>query len=116
ESTPSKPTHNFKVNQKVKIKSTAKQYSRSTKSIDNKYKGIAYTIQQIGTDDVLLTELYSWVKIKDIEEANKTTTKPKPQPKPTTPTLKVGSKVKIKSTAGKYSRSTVSIPTKHKNK
>src|SRR5699024_6863313 len=56
--------------------------------------------------------------IKDIEEANKTTTKPKPQPKPTpsTPTFNVGSKVKIKSTAGKYSRSTVSIPAKHKNK
>lgn len=57
----------FKVGQKVKIKRAATKYSRSSIKIPNKYKGKAYTIQQVGKDDLLLKELYSWVKIKDVE-------------------------------------------------
>src|SRR5690625_3491065 len=55
----------FKVGQKVKIKSSAKKYSRSNVTIPTKYKNKSYTIQQVGKDDVLLKELYSWVKKKD---------------------------------------------------
>ncbi|MCR2821857.1 M23 family metallopeptidase [Lederbergia panacisoli] len=56
----------FKVGQKVKIKSKAKKYSRSTVSIPSKYKNKSYTIQQVGNDDVLIKELYSWVKKEDL--------------------------------------------------
>lgn len=55
----------FKVGQKVKIKSSAKKYSRSNVTIPNKYKNKTMTIQQVGKDDVLIKELYSWVKKKD---------------------------------------------------
>ena len=55
----------FRVGQKVKIKSSAKKYSRSNVTIPTKYKNKSYTIQQVGKDDVLLKELYSWVKKKD---------------------------------------------------
>src|SRR5690625_3311146 len=55
----------FKVGQKVKIKSSAKKYSRSNVTIPAKYKNKSYTIQQVGKDDVLIKELYSWVKKKD---------------------------------------------------
>lgn len=56
----------FEVGQKVKIKSSAKTYSRSTTSIPSAYKNKSYTIQQVGKDDVLITELFSWVKKIDI--------------------------------------------------
>ena len=55
----------FKVGQKVRIKSSAKKYSRSTVTIPEKYKQKPYTIQQVGKDDILLKELYSWVKKED---------------------------------------------------
>lgn len=64
--TASKPKA-FKVGQKVKIKSSAKKYSRSTASIPSKYKNKTYTIQQIGNDDVLIKELYSWVKKSNLQ-------------------------------------------------
>src|SRR5690625_2695608 len=55
----------FKVGQKVKIKSSAKKYSRSNVTIPSKYKNKSYTIQQVGKDDVLIKELYSWVRKAD---------------------------------------------------
>jgi len=55
----------FKVGQKVKIKSSAKKYSRSNVSIPTKYKNKSLTIQQVGKDDVLIKELYSWVRKSD---------------------------------------------------
>src|SRR5690625_3680722 len=55
----------FKVGQKVKIKSSAKKYSRSNVTIPTKYKNKSYTIQQVGKDDVLIKELYSWVRKAD---------------------------------------------------
>lgn len=67
-SKPSKPTSKpYKVGQKVKIKSSAKKYSRSTASIPAQYKNKAYTIQQVGKDDVLIKELYSWVRKSDLQ-------------------------------------------------
>lgn len=55
----------FKVGQRVRIKSSAKTYSRSNVTIPTKYKNKSYTIQQVGKDDVLIKELYSWVKKDD---------------------------------------------------
>src|SRR5690625_504295 len=55
----------FKVGQKVKIKSSAKKYSRSNVSIPAKYKNKSMTIQQVGKNDVLIKELYSWVRKSD---------------------------------------------------
>lgn len=52
----------FKIGSKVRIKSSAKKYSRSNTNIPSKYKGKSYTIQQVGNNDVLLKELYSWVR------------------------------------------------------
>src|SRR5690625_267081 len=55
----------FRVGQKVKIKSSAGKYSRTNVNIPNKYKNKTYTIQQVGKDDVLIKELYSWVRKSD---------------------------------------------------
>lgn len=58
----------FKVGDKVRIKSSAKYYSRTKNiPIPSKYKNKSYTIQQVGKDDVLIKELYSWVKKSDLE-------------------------------------------------
>src|SRR5690625_1308434 len=61
-----KPKKSFKVGQKVKIKSSAKKYSRANVTIPSKYKNKSYTIQQVGKDDVLIKELYSWVRKSDL--------------------------------------------------
>src|SRR5690625_2573636 len=66
--TPTKPKtqpKTYRVGQKVKIKSSAKKYSRSNVTIPTKYKNKSYTIQQVGKDDVLIKELYSWVRKAD---------------------------------------------------
>src|SRR5699024_3834134 len=57
----------FKVGQIVRIKSSAKKYARSTKTITKAYKNKSYTIQQVGQNDVLIKELYSQVKKDDIQ-------------------------------------------------
>src|SRR5699024_4359299 len=57
-----KPTNTFAVGDSVKIKSSANKYSRSTAKIPTRYKNNKYTIQQVGKDDVLIKELFSWVK------------------------------------------------------
>lgn len=58
----------FKVGQKVKIKSSAKMYARTKNvSIPSRVKGKTYTIEQVSKDDVLLKEINSWVYKKDIE-------------------------------------------------
>lgn len=58
----------FTVGEKVKIKSSAGIYSRTTTKIPEKYKNKPYTIQQVGDKDVLLKELYSWVLKTDISK------------------------------------------------
>src|SRR5699024_4272732 len=55
----------YRVGSKVKIKSSAKTYSRSTAAIPARYKNKSYTIQQASKDDVLIKELYSWVNKND---------------------------------------------------
>lgn len=55
----------FKVGQKVVIKTTAKTYATGQK-IPSQYKGKTYTIQQVKHDRVLLRELYSWVRKSDL--------------------------------------------------
>src|SRR5690625_1969488 len=58
----------FKVGQKVKIKSSAKIYSRTSGvKIPPRVKGKTYTIHQVSKADVLLKEIYSWVKKSDLE-------------------------------------------------
>lgn len=58
----------FKVGQKVKIKSSAKTYARTKNvAIPARVKGKTYTIQQVSKADVLLKEIYSWVKKSDLE-------------------------------------------------
>ncbi|MDR0884739.1 MAG: hypothetical protein LBN05_09110, partial [Oscillospiraceae bacterium] len=56
----------LKVGDKVKINASAGKYSRSTVTIPATYKGKAYTVAQLGTDDVRIKELNSWVKRKDL--------------------------------------------------
>src|SRR5699024_5758972 len=72
--------------------------------IPKRYKNKTYTIQQKGSNRMLLKELYSWVKTSDL------TTKLE-----TSYTFAVGDSVKIKSSANKYSRSTADIPTRYKD-
>src|SRR5699024_1839436 len=56
----------YRVGGKVKIKSNAKTYSRSTAAIPSRYKNKTFTIQQVGGNDVLIKELYSWVRKADL--------------------------------------------------
>lgn len=60
------PTILFKVNDKVRIKSSAQSYSRSRKLISYLYKNKTYTVQQVSINDILIRELYSWVKKSDV--------------------------------------------------
>lgn len=99
-----KPTTN-----KVTLKKTAKNYAtgqRIPASIKNKQ----YTVIQRRKNEVLLEEIMSWVFEKDVTGLTASTSKPKPQ------TFKVGSKVKVKSSASKYSRANVTIPARFKGK
>lgn len=56
----------FKVGDKVKIKSSATHYATG-QTIPNWVKGQTYTIQQVKSDRVLLKEIISWVFKKDVE-------------------------------------------------
>src|SRR5699024_5643712 len=96
--------HSFTTGGKVHLKYSATHYATGEK-IPNRYKNKTYTIQQKGSNRMLLKELYSWVKTSDLS-TNKHTTN----------NFIVGQKVKINSTAKKYSRSTKNIPTRYKNK
>lgn len=58
----------LKVGSKVKIKTTAKNYARvKNVPIPAKYKNKSLTIEQIGSDDVLIKELVSWVRKTDVQ-------------------------------------------------
>jgi N-acetylmuramoyl-L-alanine amidase len=56
----------FKVGDKVKIKSSATHYATG-QNIPSWVKGKTYTIMQVKTDRVLLKEIMSWVYKKDVE-------------------------------------------------
>src|SRR5699024_4484137 len=106
----------LKVGGKVKIKTSAGNYSRTTTAIPSKHKNKSYTIQQVAKNDVLIKELYSWVKKSDLVGGSTTNKKATSTKKYTPNSYKVGSKVKIKSSAKTYSRSTAAIPARYKNK
>ena len=61
------PTTEIKLNDKVKIKQTASIYATG-QVIPEYVKGKPYTVMQIKSDRVLLREIYSWVKIKDVQK------------------------------------------------
>lgn len=86
------------VGSKVKIKSSASKYATG-QSIPSWVKGNTYTVSQVKSDRVLLKEITSWVFRKDISVVSGGGTATK---KNTTPSFKVGSKVKIKSSAQRY--------------
>lgn len=56
----------FKVGQRVKVKSSASRYATG-QSIPSWVKGNSYTIQQVKSDRVLLKEIVSWVYKSDVE-------------------------------------------------
>lgn len=56
----------FKVGQKVKVKTSAQRYATG-ENIPTWVKGRIYTIQQVKSDRVLLKEILSWVYKKDVE-------------------------------------------------
>ena len=59
-------TTDFKVGQKVKVKSSATHYATG-QSIPSWVKGNMYTIQQVKPDRVLLKEIVSWVYKSDVD-------------------------------------------------
>lgn len=61
-----KPETDFKVGQKVKVKSSAQKYATG-QTIPSWVKGRTYTVQQIKSDRVLLKEIVSWIYKKDVE-------------------------------------------------
>lgn len=95
----------LKVGNKVKIKSESKNYATG-ETIPSHVKERKHTIQQVKSDKVLLKEIYSWVNKKDIEGTSKNST---------IVSFKVGNKVKIKSSASKYSTGET-IPAQYKRK
>ncbi|MCM3110694.1 N-acetylmuramoyl-L-alanine amidase [Lederbergia lenta] len=56
----------LKAGQRVKLKSSASKYATG-QNIPTSIKNKNYTIQQVKSDRVLLKEIYSWVKISDIQ-------------------------------------------------
>lgn len=104
-----KPTTN-----KVTLKSSATRYATG-ESIPTRYKNKTYTVIQERIDQVLLKEIMSWVYKKDVSGYVENNTSKPPVTK-TPKTFKVGQKVKIKSSADKYSRTNVKIPARYKNK
>ena len=75
---PSPPSSPPKVGSKVKIDSSAKYYGGQSTNvlIPKELKNKSYTVQQLGYNNkqVLLKELYSWVKISDLVGYAKGTT------------------------------------------
>lgn len=115
---PSKPpkyeqtSGNFKVGEKVTLSNSAKRYATG-ESIPNKYKGKSYTVQQRGSNRILLKELYSWVKTNDLIDKDGESSKPSKPSK--NKHISTNDKVTIDSSASKYSTGE-SMPSKYKGK
>lgn len=60
----------FTVGAKVRVKDAAKKYATG-ELIPDQYKGKTYTVQQRGSNRILLKEIYSWVWTKDLEGLKK---------------------------------------------
>jgi N-acetylmuramoyl-L-alanine amidase CwlA len=61
-------TTTIKVNDKVKVKATAKTYANSTKAIPDWIKTGTYTVSKVDKTKVLLKEITSWVNLSDISK------------------------------------------------
>lgn len=59
----------FSVGDIVKIKKDAQHYAGVNTLIPEYCKGIKLTVHQVKSDRLLLKEIYSWVRINDVEEA-----------------------------------------------
>ena len=116
---PSQPTPSgsLKVGSKVTLNKSASKYATG-QTIPASVKGKTYTVQQVKGNQVLLKEIYSWVYAKDVggsSASSSTSSTSASSSKTTSGALKVGSKVKIKSSASKYATGE-NIPASVKNK
>lgn len=59
----------YYIDDKVKIKETAKFYFGTKITIPNRVKGVTYTISDVRDDKILIKEINSWVAINDVEKA-----------------------------------------------
>lgn len=80
--------NDFKIGQQVRVKKSAKTYATG-QVIPAFVKGKTDTIQQRGSNRMLLKGIYSWVKTSDLESVTASTPKstPKSAPKPKGKTL-----------------------------
>lgn len=95
---PASSFEKFKENQVVKIKYTATTYANVNKQIPSWVKNKNHTILKVSepTGQVLLKEIYSWVKMSDIVGYTSPQTPAKPvAPKPAAPTPTAPQKTKI---------------------
>ena len=90
---PAQKTTSVKAGDRVRIKSSASRYATG-ETIPASIKGRTYTVMQVGNGRALLQEIMSWVNTSDISGG--TTSAPTPTP------IKVGDRVRIKSSASKY--------------
>ena len=88
----------IKVGDRVTLSNSASKYYTG-ENIPNSVKGKTYTVQQVASGRVLLKEIVSWVYTKDVNKGGRSA------PAPKTKSIKVGSKVKIKSSASRYATS-----------
>lgn len=86
----------IKVGDKVTLNRSASKYATG-QNIPSSVKGKTYTVQQVGNGRVLLKEIVSWVYTKDVSKGGSS-----PAPAPKAKSIRVGSKVKIKSSASRY--------------
>lgn len=94
------------VGSRVVLSNSASKYATG-ESIPASVKGKTYTVQQTKSDRILLKEIYSWVRKSDVTVNGKSVA--------SAPTYKVGDRVKIKSSANKYSTGQT-IPNSIKNR
>ena len=85
----------IKVGDRVTLSNSASKYYTG-ENIPNSVKGKTYTVQQVASGRVLLKEIVSWVYTKDVNKGGRSAPAPKAK------SIKVGSKVKIKSSASRY--------------
>ena len=74
--------NNFKIGQQVRIKKSATHYATG-EAMPAFVKGKADTVQQRGSNRMLLKGIYSWVKTSDLEVVTTSTPKPVAPPKQT---------------------------------
>lgn len=96
-SRPSPAPVSLKPGARVKLENNATHYATGER-IPDSVSGNTYTILQVGTNRVLLKEIFSWVKTSDLEGVGSAPAKPAPAK-----VAKVGSKVVLNNSATRYS-------------